>query len=74
MVNLPIKGTEERVIGAVFNGQMQIENSNGYVITRIHYNPNYLCGLADTIATLITEARDQGFKQGQAHVRAALGL
>lgn len=75
MVNLPVKGSYERVCGEYKgNGMIHIVNSNGYIIEQVHFNPDYLEGLATTIAMLITDARDQGFKQGQAHVRAALGL
>jgi hypothetical protein len=75
MVNLPIKGSNERVEGQIIsNGQIQIANSNGYVIEQVHYNPNNLESLASQVARLVTEARDAGFAQGQAHVRSALGL
>lgn len=75
MNNLPVKGSDERICGTIKgDGIIHIVNSNGYIIDRVHFNPDYLEGLATTIAMLITEARDQGFKQGQAHVRAALGL
>ena len=74
MTNLPIKGTKEKVIGVVSEGQITIENSNGFIIDWVRYNPDYLEGLATIIADLITDARDTGFAQGQAHVRAALGL
>lgn len=76
MNNLPVKGTSEQIEGSIRNGSNTIllVNSNGYIIQEIHWNPDYLEGLATSIAAVVTEARDQGFKQGQAHVRAALGL
>ena len=74
MTNLPVKGSAERVVGAVYDGQISIENSNGFRIVYVYFNPAYLEGLADTIATLITDARDTGFAQGQKHVRDALGI
>lgn len=74
MTNLPIKGSEDRIVGVVRNGQIQIENTDGYIIKRVHFNPEYLEGIASTIALLMTEARDAGFRQGQQHVRRALGI
>ena len=74
MTNLPVVGSKERVIGVVRDGQITIENSNGFVIDWVRYNPEHLEGLAIKIAELITDARDTGFAQGQKHIRTALGL
>lgn len=75
MTNLPVKGSDERVQATVHEWGIQVENTNGYVIERIPFKAGFSHeGLANTIARLITESRDCGFKQGQAHVRTALGL
>ena len=74
MTNLPVKGGEEKVIGVERDGHIQIINSNGFLITDLTYSPNYLQGLATTIATLITDARDTGFEQGRKSIRDALGI
>lgn len=74
MVNFPTKESGDRIVGYAKDGCIQIENTNGYVIELIDYNPEYMQGLAGRIANLLTEARDIGFKQGQEHVRKALGL
>lgn len=74
MNNFPVKGSDERISGRALINTIQIENSNGYIIETIRYNPNDMQGLAASIAHLLTEARDIGFKQGQEHVRKALGL
>lgn len=75
MNNLPVKGSTEYIKGMVMSGgNILLVNSNGYIIKEIHWNINSLEGLAASIASLVTEARDQGFKQGQACVRYSLGL
>jgi hypothetical protein len=72
MVNLPIKGDGETLLCLPdkINGGFELLNSNGY---RIAYIRGTAAGQAKTIERLITEARDQGFDQGLASIRKALG-
>jgi hypothetical protein len=71
MVNLPIKGSSDKVAGEVTeHGTILIYNTNGYRIEELHDNKE---ALARDIARLITEARDQGFTQALKHIRMELG-
>lgn len=73
MVNLPIKGTHEKIECTLVSGfgqcdYFQIRNSNGFNITELQANDPH------KLARLLTEARDAGFEQGRAYVRDALGV
>jgi hypothetical protein len=75
MTNLPRRSCKERTTASVHKWGIQIENSNGFVIWRIPLGDGFdRAGLGRTIAALVEAAIDSGFKQGQEHVRNALGF
>lgn len=75
MNNLPDKSVVEPIgMCTVKDGTIQIYNNDGYRITAIHYNPDYLDGLARSIATEIIAARNIGYKQCQQDFRNLIGV
>lgn len=77
VVNLPTKGSKERLVGVVKDYGYRIQLPDGLEVCII---PNASAtglgeqGVANSIAQAIEYARDRGFDQGVASVRAALGL
>jgi uncharacterized protein (DUF433 family) len=72
LTNLPTKASGVTIQGKVTGiGNIRIFTSDGWTICELYtHHPQ---ALADDIAEAIRMARDSGFEQGRAHVRAALG-